>query len=206
LLRQAAAEALWQVEGGADDALKILIADASTRLIGFQPGRGSTRGRAALALGRIGPPAKAAIPGLQDLLAKGETLPDRLDAAEALWRLTSDVKPLLPLITAVLKTELKGSGDPLRGAPVDKSAHARAIAVLALMGPAARDAAPALAAAIRAEDEFNARQKGFIRPLKHDEEDEDPDTMNLIRRVGLPVLERLDPALATALAAPAKTP
>jgi WD40 repeat protein len=204
LLRPAAAEALWQVEGGAEDALKLLIADASARLGGYSPGRSTRRGRAAQALGRIGAPAKAAISGLRDLLAKGETLPDRLDAAEALWRLTSDARPALPLIIEVLKTELKGAGDPLR--PVDKRAQTWAIAVLAVMGPAARDAAPALAAAIRAEDEFNARQKGFIHPLKQDEEDEDPDTTNLIRRVGLPVLERLDAGLARALAAPAKRP
>jgi hypothetical protein len=88
----------------------------------------------------------------------------------------------------------------------DTSAQARAIAVLSRMGPAAKAAAPALAAAPRAEDEFNARPSFRVRQYKNYEKDEGPDTSEIVRRTGLPVLQRLDPAAARALALPAKAP
>ena len=204
LLRPAAAEALWRVEGKADDALPVLLAGLTERLDFFMKGlpadpRGSSRhGRAAAALGRIGEPAKSALPALLVELEKGLTAHDRLDAAEAVWRLTGDAKPILPL----LRTALAGK---LVGQLPDKKTQARAIAILGLMGKAAGDAAPALAAAIRAEDEANARQ-GNIHVFKRDEEDEDPNTTDLIRRTGLPVLRELDPATAKAFETPVKMP
>jgi hypothetical protein len=115
------------------------------------------------------------------------------------WRLTSDAKPILPLLRTVL-------GGKLEGDQSDKRAHARAIAILALMGAAARDAAPAPAAAIRAEDEADARAAFHRHWFKRDEEDEDPNTDDLLRRTGLPVLRQLDPALAKTLAQPGNKP
>ena len=231
LLRPAAAEALWRVEGRADEALPILIAGLTEEFdladpfgrkerkpkattVGEWLGKhdvrdplGSTRrGRAAAALGRIGVPAKSALPTLLVQVEKGLTLHDRLDAAEAVWRLTGDAKPILPLLRTVLDGKIHRPDFYNRGDRLYKLGHVRAIAIVGLMGKDARDAAPALAAAIRAEDEFNARQSGFMRVLKRDEEDEDPDTTNLIRQTGLPVLQQLDAAAAEALAAPVKTP
>jgi hypothetical protein len=196
LLRVRAAEALWLVSGRADDALTVLV-DALAD--DGKPSAGARRAFAAAALGRIGPPAGAAVPTLRAMLARPSTGLERLEAASALWRLTGDAKPVLPLLVEVLGTKLEGSrGD--RGGPV------RAIAIMKEMGDAAKDAAPALAAAIRAEDAFNAASTFRVRILKPDEEDDDPDESELIRRNGLPVLRQLDPAAAAALATPAKTP
>ncbi len=204
--RAAAAEALWHVDGGAQDALNVLTAILAEKA-DDDPGRSMRRSRAVQALGRIGAPAKSAVPALTDRFKNGRTPFDRLDAAEALWRVTGDAKPLLPFLIEVLNEKLKERGQSGFGPPnVDKSVHARAIAVLAVMGSAAKDAAPALAAAIRGEDEFNARHSFGFRLLKNDEEDEDPDTTELLRRAGLPVLQQLDPAAARALAVPAKAP
>jgi WD40 repeat protein len=199
LLRPAAAEALWRVEGKADDALAVLMDGLTERLKGMPEDGSSRQGRSAAALGRIGEPAKPALPALREQLAKSSNVYDRLDAAEAVWRLTGDGKAVGPLLRTVLEGKLEGERP-------NKSAHARAIAILGLMGPAARDVAPALAAAIRAEDEANARQTFHVRVLKRDEEDEDSDTSDLLRRTGLPVLRRLDPAAARALAEPMKGP
>jgi hypothetical protein len=81
-----------------------------------------------------------------------------------------------------------------------------AVVGLGLMGKSGRDTAGALAAAIRAEHEANARQTFSIRVLKRDEEDEDPNTTDLLRHTGLPVLQQLDPAAARALEVPVKMP
>jgi WD40 repeat protein len=197
LLRPAAAEALWHVEGKADDALAVLIACLTEPLDHADPGRSTRQGRAAAALGRIGEPAKSTLPALLTQVDKGLTPLDRLDAAEAVWRLTGDAKPIVPLLRTVL-------GRKLEGERPDKRAHVRAIVILDLMGKAPQDLAPALAAAIRAEDEANARQNFGFRILKRDEEEEDPNTTDLLRRTGLPVLQRLDPAAARALAEPVK--
>jgi eukaryotic-like serine/threonine-protein kinase len=227
LLRPAAAEALWRVEGRSDEALAVLIAGLTeqfdlpgprSRLQGKEPtvgnwlasndvrdSQGSTRrGRAAAALGRIGDPAKSALPALLMQVDKGLTLHDRLDAAEAVWRLTGDAKAILPLLRTVLEGKIQRADYFNRGDFLYKLGHVRAIAILGLMGTAAQDAAPSLAAAIRAEDEHNARQTGFMRVLKRDEEDEDPDTTNQIRQTGLPVLRQLDAAAARALEEPVK--
>jgi eukaryotic-like serine/threonine-protein kinase len=214
LLRPAAAEALWRVEGKADDALAVLTATLAEPIAEGNPnpdsrsGRAamalahnrSRRGRAAVALGRIGEPAKTALPALQAQIEKGPSPFDRLDAAEAVWRLSGDAKPVLSLLRAVLQTKLEG-GD---FSGPDKRAPARAIAILGLIGKAAKDAAPDLAAAIRAEDEANA--KGSIRfgIPNADDEDESIDTSDLLRRTGLPVLQQLDPAAAKPLETPLK--
>jgi hypothetical protein len=144
--------------------------------------------------------AKSALPALLAQVKSGLTLYDRLDAAEAVWRLTGDAKPVLPLLRTVLEHKLEG-GD---WAGPDKKAPLRAIAILGLMGKAAKDAAPALAAAIRAEDELNVRGTVRIGVGNPDEEDEDPSTCDLLRRTGLPVLRQLDAAAARALEVPAK--
>jgi hypothetical protein len=203
-LRAAVAEALWHVEGGANDALAVLVAMVAAKAE-KDPARNAGRSRAVQALGRIGAPAKSAVPALTDQFKNGRTPFDRLDAAEALWRVTGDAKPLMPFLIEVLKEKPKESGQHGFQMPTrDTSVQARAIAVLSQMGAAARDTAPALAAAIRAEDEFNARQSMRVRRLKNDEEDEDPDTSELLRRTGLPVLQQLDPTAAKALVAPSK--
>ncbi len=219
LLRPAAAEALWRVEGRADDALAVLIAglteqfdlhDPHQRLRGVKEPTvrdwltkngvkdplGSTRRGAAAALGRIGEPAKPALPVLLVQMEKGLTPHDRLDAAEAVWRLLGDVKLVLPLVRTVLESK---DGD--WAGPAMK---ARAIAILGLMCKAGKDAAPALAAAIRAEDEADARATFHITPIKADEEDESRDTIGLLRRTGLPVLRQLAAAAAKALEVPVK--
>jgi hypothetical protein len=200
--RAAVAEALWHVEGNDMEALAVLMA-ILTEKAGDERGRT----RAAQALGRIGAPARSAVPALTDRFRNGPTPSDHLEAAEALWCVTGDARPVLPYLIDVLRekpreTDWQGFTPATR----DSGAQVRAIAVLSRPGPAAKEAAPELAAAIRAEDAFNARQKGRVRLYPHDEEDEDPDTSEIIRRTGLPVLQRLDPVAARALALPAPAP
>ncbi len=216
VLRPAAAEALWRVEGKADDALAVLIATLAEPIAKGKPDpntrkgraayalqtRSTRHGRAALALGRMGEPAKVALPALLAQIEKGVNLYDRLDAAEAVWRLMGDNKPVLPLLRRVLET--KPEGGDLMGP--DKTSQARAIAILGLMGPAGKDAAPVLAAVIRAEDEANARGTVRVGVGLADEDDEDINTGDLFRRKGLPVLRQLDLAAARALEQPVKMP
>jgi hypothetical protein len=198
-LRPAAAEALLLVEGQADDALAVLIMALAEPDNFGNDAHGSRQGRAAVALGRIGKPVISTVPALRVLLEKGRFRLDRLEAAVALWRLTGDVKPIPALLSEILKSKLEGDKP-------DKEAHARAIAVMAQMGARAKDAAAALADAIRAEDAVNARQSFSFRIQKNDEEDEDPNTADLIRRTGLPVLQQLEPTAAKTLAVPTMAP
>jgi hypothetical protein len=200
LLRPAAAEALWRVTGKADDVLPVLTACLAEHFEHYDPNFTTRQGRAAAALGRIGAPAKSALPALLLQVEKGVSVLDRLDAAEAVWRLTGDAEPVLPLLRALLEKKLVG-GDWVGP---DKRFQARAIVILSLMGKPAAAAAPALAAAIRAEDEINAHGTARFSVANADPEDESLDTSDLLRRTGLPVLRQLDPATAKALELPAK--
>ncbi|GAA1414979.1 hypothetical protein GCM10009601_03830 [Streptomyces thermospinosisporus] len=79
----AAADALWAVEGDADAVLPVLLRELTG---------GGTHGgprAAAEALGRMGPAARACVPGLRELTRSGD-LWERTAAAQALWRITGE--------------------------------------------------------------------------------------------------------------------
>jgi HEAT repeat protein len=100
-----------------------------------------------LALARIGPPAKAALPALRTALRdkNGEM---RARAAIALWRIDGNSKEAMPVFVATLK---RRKGDR----PDDSNAWAARQVVRALgeMGPRAKKAVPALLPLLKDKNE-----------------------------------------------------
>src|SRR5262249_6945218 len=89
-VRVVAAEALWRTKESprAVEVLREVLrtASASKDPSGEDPSADNQRYMAARALGRIGPPARDAVPGLLDLLSAADPTP-RATAAEALKRI-----------------------------------------------------------------------------------------------------------------------
>ena len=86
----AAAEALWSVTGDADAVLPVLLRELS--------GTGSGHRRhAAAVLGRLGPAARPALPGLRELAASGDAWA-RTTAACAVWRTAGEPERFLPVL------------------------------------------------------------------------------------------------------------
>lgn len=86
----AAADALWSVTGDADAVLPVLLRELTG------PGSGRRR-RAAAVLGRLGPAARPALPGLREMAGSGEAR-TRTTAACAVWRTTGDPERFLPVL------------------------------------------------------------------------------------------------------------
>src|SRR5262249_20536512 len=179
-LRVAVAEALWRVEEKPEpavEALRAVLRDGNgSYTIGVMP----PRGKAAEALGRIGPEAKAAVPEVEKLLKEGEPL-GKLAAAEALWRVDGRTQDTVPgLVTLLKRRDLR----PNRvGRYISESEHRQQIAeILGRIGPAAKEAVPALLDAIKEEDAENAKRSIWLQPIEHDEEDEKPDRYTPVRR------------------------
>ncbi|MEU6684115.1 HEAT repeat domain-containing protein [Streptomyces sp. NPDC046832] len=84
----AAADALWSVTGDADAVLPVLTRELT------DSGSGR-RHRAAAVLGRLGPAARPALPGLRALADRGDA-PVRVTAACAVWRATGEPERFLP--------------------------------------------------------------------------------------------------------------
>ncbi|MFD5161129.1 HEAT repeat domain-containing protein [Streptomyces hawaiiensis] len=86
----AAAEALWSVTGDADAVLPVLLRE----LTGTGGGR---RRRAAAVLGRLGPAARPALPGLREMAGSGDAWA-RATAACAVWRTAGEPEQFLPAL------------------------------------------------------------------------------------------------------------
>ncbi|MFJ3509297.1 HEAT repeat domain-containing protein [Streptomyces luteogriseus] len=86
----AAADALWSVTGDADAVLPVLLAELSGAGAGH-------RRHAAAVLGRLGPAARPALPGLRELAASGDAWA-RTTAACAVWRTAGDPERFLPVL------------------------------------------------------------------------------------------------------------
>ncbi|MDK1347602.1 HEAT repeat domain-containing protein [Streptomyces sp. 378] len=86
----AAADALWSVTGDADAVLSVLLRE----LAGSASGR---RRRAAAVLGRLGPAARPALPGLRGMARSGDPW-ERVTAACAMWRATDEPEQCLPVL------------------------------------------------------------------------------------------------------------
>jgi HEAT repeat protein len=108
-------------------------ADLEARLRDLRWGDAATRQAAATALGELGPPASAGIPLLQEA-ARAPESPVRRAAVDALRKLKAPAA--LPLYVAALEED-------------DLHERMWAAAGLGAMGPAAKDAVPALAAVLR---------------------------------------------------------
>ncbi|WP_210586222.1 HEAT repeat domain-containing protein [Streptomyces sp. GESEQ-35] len=89
----AAADALWSVEGEADAVLPVLLRELTDRA----PHR---RRAAADVLGRLGPAARPALPGLRPLTESG-TVWERMSAACAVWRITEAPDSVVPVLRSV---------------------------------------------------------------------------------------------------------
>jgi HEAT repeat protein len=120
--------AFARVKAGPAPADKVVLIFAATL-----SGKNERRGQAAHELGRIGPPARDALPALREAL-KDKNPWVQMAAAEAAFRIDQDqAKVTVPVLLDILKQEKKHS-----------NARMHAIEVLGQMGPTARDAAPAL--------------------------------------------------------------
>ncbi|MEX1094870.1 MAG: HEAT repeat domain-containing protein [Planctomycetales bacterium] len=125
-----AAMAAWRV-GGDREAIVATLRD---RLSSDEP---SVRRAAASYLGEIGPPARAAIPALERLLADRSS---RSNAVRSLWKITG-------------KTEI--AVEQLRESLRDEKLDIVAASVLADLGPSAKNATPELTAMLRSGSESN---------------------------------------------------
>jgi HEAT repeat protein len=141
-VRVAAAFALYRIDGKPDTAVPVLIEVLNSKEEGsYAPAS------AAQTLGKIGPPAKEAIPDLTASLSnKNRGL--RICAAGALWRITNESDSSLPILIKAVKD----------GESVAESDTHQAIEILEDMGPQAKAAVPALLAA-------HARTEGWARDM-----------------------------------------
>ncbi|MFF7791396.1 HEAT repeat domain-containing protein [Streptomyces sp. NPDC007991] len=118
----AAADALWSVTGEADAVVPVLLGKLT------DPGSGRYRPAAAAdLLGRLGPAARPALPGLRRMTGSGEAS-ERASAACAVWRIAGepDREQVLPVLRAAwvehprTRTRIAGcvAAQGPRGAPL----------------------------------------------------------------------------------------
>jgi HEAT repeat protein len=151
-VRLAAAEAVWQIDQDAGASVPLLVKllkDNDDRLWG----------RTATVLGKMGAGAGEAAPALAAILeTETADLAVRLTVAEALWRINQDVRTTVPVLVEILERE------------DEKDARVKAAAILENMGPAARDAIPALSEALDDPDPevraASARALTQVSPLQ----------------------------------------
>ncbi|MFJ4537441.1 HEAT repeat domain-containing protein [Streptomyces tibetensis] len=89
-----AADALWSITGDAHAVLPVLLRALTDTWRDADSGR---RRRAAAVLGRLGPAARPALPGLRELADRGDA-PARATAACAVWRATGEPERFLPVL------------------------------------------------------------------------------------------------------------
>jgi hypothetical protein len=136
-----AADALWSVTGDADAVRPVLLRE----LAADRTSDGHPRA-AAEALGRLGPSAAPALPGLHRLAASTEVW-ERTAAACALWDITRDPEPVLPVLRSAWR----------------QNAYTRGTIAtyLARMGSAATPAQDLVQAELTAPRRHRARSGGY---------------------------------------------
>ncbi len=129
---------------GGDDKVEKLLKD-------LKSANPSTRAMAAMALGKMGPSAKLAVPVLAEAVVDRD-LNVRYYAAEALESVGPGAKAAVPALIKALDT-FPGGSPPLEG-PQRYYADTRSVAAEALgaIGPGARQAVPALRKALKDQD------------------------------------------------------
>ncbi|MEU1101986.1 HEAT repeat domain-containing protein [Streptomyces tibetensis] len=90
----AAADALWSITGDAHAVLPVLLRALPDTSPDADSGR---RRRAAAVLGRLGPAARPALPGLRELADRGDARTG-VTAACAVWRATGEPERFLPVL------------------------------------------------------------------------------------------------------------
>lgn len=136
-----AADALWSVAGDADVVLPVLLRELAPE--GAPAGHPRA---AAEALGRLGPLAAPALPGLHRLAASPEVW-ERTAAACALWDIARDPEPVLPVLRSAWR----------------QNAYTRGTIAtcLARMGSAAAPARDLVQAELTAPRRHRARSGGY---------------------------------------------
>jgi eukaryotic-like serine/threonine-protein kinase len=186
-VRVAALEALWRVTGDAEEVLPLLEAELKRKYSGWPTHSVTANGRAAAALGKIGAPAKKLLPSLEAALKTPNNLHDRIEIAEAIWRLSG--KPEAFLAAAKARFEEK---TPYGGLDDDKI---RTIGTLGEIGPPAKELTPALLAIAKSEIDKDANQQGFkFTIIRQDEEDPDPNLRGKLLPPIRDALRKIDPA------------
>jgi hypothetical protein len=153
-------------------------------------GSQTPHGRAAEVLDRIGQAAKQAVPELEKLL-KSDNLMERAAAAGALWSVDGQAEAVLPVLMTLL--EAKDLRPPANWAA--RSRHRPGVLEkLGRMGPAARQAVPAILRVMKEEEDARGDFSGTV--IYKDEEDRKPDERTEVRRAGLAALKQIDPETA----------
>ncbi|MFD4623263.1 HEAT repeat domain-containing protein [Streptomyces sp. NPDC058475] len=135
-----AADALWSVEGDIGSVLPVLLRELTSE------GAAGGHRAAATALGRLGPLAAPAIPALRSLADSTEVW-DRTAAACALWDITGNPEPVLPVLRSAWRQNSYTRGTI--------AAH------LARMGTAGAPAHDLLHAELAAPRRHRARSGGY---------------------------------------------
>ncbi|MEV8592286.1 HEAT repeat domain-containing protein [Streptomyces sp. NPDC052012] len=144
----AAAEALWVLEGDAEAVLPLLLGELTGEA-------GGSARVAAEALGRMGPAARPAAPGLYRLIRSGD-LWERTAAACALWRVTGEPDP---------------ASDTLRAAWRESPYTRVPIATLAVrLGPEAEPLCDLLRTELAARRRHRATPGGYAGTDLHEDE------------------------------------
>lgn len=184
--RVAAIEALWRVTGQTDEALSMLDAELKRRYFSWPSYAVTANGRAAAVIGRIGEPAKKLLPSLEAAIQKPNNLHDRIEIAEAIWRLSG--KPDAFLAAARMRFEEKTRYGGLADDQV------RTIRTLGEIGPGARDLVPVILNLAKVEIDREAKNQGFkFTIVRTDEEDPDPNLEGKMLPVIREALRRIDP-------------
>jgi HEAT repeat protein len=144
MVRLEAAMCLGRIGAAASNTVPALLPILSSSEAGRRASEQVfVRSAAARAIGEIGPAASYAIPALTNLMATGKSY-DRVSAAIALWRITSNESLALPVIMKELPSFDKNSKHiPING--------------LKAMGPRAKAAFPLLVS------ELNDTQDAYLR-------------------------------------------
>jgi len=153
MIQMLAATAAARIRDDARIALPVLLDGLEDRLPGnakahmriefrqegFNLATHRTSEVAAILLGDLGPAAQPALPALEQHLGHSNVWV-RLAAAQAVWRISGDSKQVVPVLVAVLDSQ---AAQAPRQSPPDYEL-VRSIEVIEEIGPAAKDAIPAL--------------------------------------------------------------
>ncbi len=195
--RVSALEALWRVSGKVDEVLPLLDEELKRKYSGWPSYAVTANGRAAALIGRIGEPAKALLPSLEAAIRKPNNLHDRIEIAEAIWRLSN--KPEAFLAAAKDRfheaTQYGGLND-------DKI---RTIRTLSEIGPPAKRLVTDLLALAKDEIAKDANKENLqFSYVRQDDEDPDPNLRGKFLPPIREALQKIDPAALKQLEAASK--
>jgi hypothetical protein len=196
--RVAAIESLWRVSGNAEEAVRFLDAELKRRYSSWPSYAVTANGRAARTIGRIGEPAKSLLTSLELALQKPSNLHDRIEIAEAIWRLSGKHEAYLTAAKMRFdeKTQYGGLAED----------RIQTVRILGEIGASAKELVPLLIQLAKVELDQEAKQQGFkFTIIREDDEDPDPNLEGKLLPVVREALAKIDPtALEKLQVAPKK--